>query len=357
MTVPAPTPAVTMYIYKNLTLRGILTVVGSHLIWLTAWSLLIAVLYKFTAIRAFSIPWLPISVIGTAVAFYVGFKNNQAYDRFWEARKVWGGIVNSSRMWGSMVRAYITFWNPQQKASASKLQEVHRQLIYRHLAWIYTLRSQLLVPTTWEHQSLGSHVGDLNRRRINRVGVGSLPNDLTESHQRKYLPQGEYEGLPQDQNPATQLLHRQSLELALLRKEDLLDDFRHMEMQRILNDFYEHQGKLERIKKTPLPRQYGSMSFVFVCIFIFMLPFGMVSEFSKLGDWGIWLSIPFTTIIGWVFVVMELIGDYTENPFEGLGYDIPMYAICRTIEIDLLQMLGEENLPAPVQASGRGILM
>lgn len=122
-----------------------------------------------------------------------------------------------------------------------------------------------------------------------------------------------------------------------------------MELQKILNDFYEHQGKAERIKKFPLPRQYGGVGFIFVCIFIFMLPFGMVSEFSKLGDWGAWLSIPFCVMVGWVFVVMELVGDYSENPFEGLAHDIPMYSLCRTIEIDLLQQLGEQDLPEPVE--------
>lgn len=122
-----------------------------------------------------------------------------------------------------------------------------------------------------------------------------------------------------------------------------------IEMQQIINDFNDHQGKAERIKKFPLPRQYANMSFIFVCLFIFLLPLGMVGEFAKIGNAGVWLLIPFGAIVGWIYVVMELIGDYSENPFEGLNTDIPMLSICRTIEIDLLNMLGEQNLPKPIQ--------
>ena len=91
------------------------------------------------------------------------------------------------------------------------------------------------------------------------------------------------------------------------------------------------------------------MSLIFVSIFIFLLPFGLVTEFHDISEWGAWLSIPFTVVVGWVFLMMELVGDYSENPFEGLGNDIPMLALCRTIEIDLKEMLGEEDLPPKIE--------
>jgi len=91
-------------------------------------------------------------------------------------------------------------------------------------------------------------------------------------------------------------------------------------------------------------------------IFIFLLPLGMVNVFHDLSHFGAWISIPFTVIVGWVYLMMELVGDYSENPFEGLGNDILMLALCRTIEIDLLEMIGEENLPAGIQ-SKNGVLM
>ena len=192
---------------------------------------------------------------------------------------------------------------------------------------------------------------------MKRWGVG-LHQDggFTQEELKKYLNDEEYNRLIQFQNTATQIIDQQSQDLLTLRKKDLIDDFRHMELQQILNDFYDHQGKCERIKKFPLPRQYGSMSFVFVGIFIFLLPFGMVSEFAKLGAFGVWLSVPFTVLIGWVYLMMELVGDYSENPFEGLGNDIPMLSLCRTIEIDLLEMLEEDEIPAAIEVKN-GVLM
>ena len=117
----------------------------------------IALLYSFKIITI-EIPWLPISVIGTAVSFYVGFKNNQAYDRMWEARKIWGGIVNESRSWGMMVDGYIGNQFREVNESDEKIKAIKQRLIYRHIAWLYAHRSQLLVAAPWEHISQGGHV-------------------------------------------------------------------------------------------------------------------------------------------------------------------------------------------------------
>ncbi len=324
------------------------------MIWLAAWASLMTSIYEFTGF-SWSIPWLPLSVIGTAVAFYVGFKNNSAYDRLWEARKIWGGIVNSSRSWGANTRGFVS--SVFTEVTDSVKDEWTKRLIYRHIAWLYTLRNQLLIPTQWEHVNVGKHVSRLTKKRIKRWGVG-LHEDggFTEEELKKFIPSGEYERLINYKNTATQIIDQQSQDLLELRRMNLIDDFRHMELQKVLNDFYTFQGQCERIKKFPLPRQYGSMSFIFVGIFIFLLPFGMVSEFAKLGEFGAWLSVPFTVLVGWVYLMMELVGDYSENPFEGLGNDIPMLSLCRTIEIDLLEMLGEKDLPPPIEVKN-GVLM
>ena len=324
------------------------------MIWLTVWPLIMTTIYEFTSF-SWSIPWLPLSVIGTAVAFYVGFKNNSAYDRLWEARKIWGGIVNNSRSWGISVRGFVS--SVFTDVATSEKDTWKKRLIYRHIAWLYTLRNQLLIPTQWEHVSVGKHVSKLTKKRMKRWGVGLHEDDgFTEEELKKYLDPEEYERLIEYQNTATQIIDQQSQDLLTLREKNLIDDFRHMEMQKLLNDFYTFQGQCERIKKFPLPRQYGSMSLVFVGIFIFLLPFGMVSEFAKLGALGAWLSVPFTALVGWVYLMMELVGDYSENPFEGLGNDIPMLSLCRTIEIDLLEMIGEENIPSPIEVKN-GVLM
>ena len=345
-----------MYINKNFKLKDILRFTGGHLIWLTAWATSVTVFYEYFHWEWLHIPWLPLSVIGTAVAFYVGFKNNSAYDRLWEARKIWGAIINSSRMWGANVRAYIGNQFVVDPASKEELEKIHKKMIYRHIGWLYALRSQLLIPTPWEHINQGKHHKALTEKRMKRYGMNLKQDGITEQELAEFLPSDELQRLIDYKNTATQIIDQQSQDLADLRTKNLIDDFRHMELQKLLNDFYIHQGKCERIKKFPLPRQYGSSSFIFVGIFIFLLPLGMVSEFHKMGETVVWMSIPFTVLVGWVYLMMELVGDYSENPFEGLGNDIPMHSLCRVIEIDLKQMLGETDIPPPVAAIN-GVLM
>lgn len=337
-----------MYIKKNYDISGILLLTGKHFLWLIPYVILIAVLYRYTSLSNFNIPWLPLSLIGTAVAFYVGFKNNQAYDRLWEARIIWGGIVNSSRMWGSNVKALIVE-NGTERTNADLLG-IKKGLVFMHIAWLYKLRSQLLESTGWEHLGLGGLFGQDARNKWRKAGLGLYGEDVTDAQLRKYLNEQDYSALPGFKNAATQLIDLQSQELAVLRKAGRLGNFEHMKLQDILNDFYDHQGKAERIKRTPFPRQFASFGFIMVCLLIIMLPFGAFSEFAKFGDYGIWLAVPFIIVISWVYIVMELIGDYSENPFEGLANDVPMLSICRNIEIDLLQQLGETKLPDPIKA-------
>ncbi|WP_156308360.1 bestrophin family protein [Sphingobacterium endophyticum] len=345
-----------MLVKKNVSFLGILFFSGHHIPWLTVWAVSVACLYQFTSLGEVAIPWLPASIIATAVAFYVGFKNNQAYDRVWEARKIWGAIVNSSRSWGNMLDNYISNLIREDPLSELQLKEIKQQLIYRHIAWLYTLRNQLLATTQWEHASQKGLVGKWGQRNITKYGVGIYTNDDIDSILKKYLTDEEYVRKTNYANYATELIHLQGIQLASLRQQNLLNDFRHLELQKMLNDFYDQQGKAERIKKFPLPRLYANLSFVFVCIFIILLPFCLMGEFSKLGDIGIWISVPLVVLVGWIYVSMELVGDYTENPFEGSYNDVPMLSICRTIEIDLLQMFDETDVPKPIQPIGN-ILM
>jgi Predicted membrane protein len=334
-----------MIVRKTLGLKEIYEFGGHHFTWLITWMLIVCTLYYFTRWEWMTIPWLPLSVIGTAVAFYVGFKNNQAYGRLWEARKIWGSIINNSRSFGAMLKHFVTNDTMGEEA----LKQAKIKMIHRHIAWLYTLRAQLLMPTPWEHVSLRWRFGSFNRRRHHQLLDIPYKQELAEIAERPYLDteeQQSYEGVA---NKATQLIDRQTADLARLHRKGCMNMMQHIELQRMLNGFYDEQGKAERIKRFPFPRHYGSFSFVFVCIFVFLLPFGIVGEFSKLGEGVYWLSVPFGALIGWIFVIMEIVGDYAENPFEGLYNDVPMLSICRTIEIDLLQMLGEKNVPKPIQ--------
>lgn len=344
-----------MLINKGISFSNLIKWTAHHIAWLLLLMAAIASLYHFNWIEI-RLPWLPVSVIGTAVAFYVGFKNNQAYDRMWEARKIWGGIINDSRAWGMMVDSFVSNLFADKKSSTVEIQQIKKRLIYRHIGWLYAHRSQLLVSTPWEHINQGGLTARSARMYQEKYGVGLVIEEGERTDLRNYLAENEHDRLVANVNTATQIINEQSRDLALLREQGLIDDFRHMEMENVLRTFYTLQGKNERIKKFPLPRMQANMSRYFVAIFIMFLPFSMIPELMDIAALGIWLSIPITALIGWIYVMMEVVGDYSENPFQGMANDIPMMSLCRVIEIDLKEMLGETDLPPAVKAVD-GVLM
>ena len=330
-----------MYIKRQFSLMIIYFISWRLILWSLFTGLLALSLYQYVGWKWVAIPWLPVSLIGTAVAFYVGFKNNQSYDRSWEARKVWGGIVNLSRSFAAATRAFISD-APNASAEANKEKRI---IIYRHIAWLYALRHSMGQRTFWEHED--------NQSRRQRKFFGKHFNfQVFEKAVVTYLSPEEQEWIRTKQNAAAQLLDRQSQHIASLYTHGLIDNFRHVELQRLITEIYGEQGRSERIKNTPLPRQYSTTSTIFILIFTFLLPFGMLSEFGEMGASLIWLLIPFNLVVSWVFTLMEYVGDYSENPFEGLINDIPLTAIVRNIEIDLLDMLGEKNLPEKIKPIG-----
>ena len=164
------------------------------------------------------------------------------------------------------------------------------------------------------------------------------------------LTQGELKVICSYNNSATQILRQQSEQLRQVVEEmKLSDDFRHIAMMELITEMYELQGKCERIKNTPFPRQYAYFSSVFTWIFIVLLPFGIVGQFASKGDLLVWLTVPLASIVSWIFLTMETVGDASEDPFENFINDVPMTALCRTIEIDLRQMMGEKDVPEPLQ--------
>ena len=137
-----------------------------------------------------------------------------------------------------------------------------------------------------------------------------------------------------------------------------------IDMQRALKEFYTHQGRSERIKDFPYPRQFTIVCSIFVKLFCFLLPFGLLSEFDKLdgtisgpmqGNMT-WLVIPISVVISWMYTSLEQVGESTENPFEGSANDVPISQMSRSVEIDLREMLGEAILPPPRQPANNIVL-
>lgn len=298
-----------MYVKRKIAFSIIFRFAWKNLLKFTLWAIFITFAYTFFILYGIniSIPFLPLSTIGIAVAFYVGFKNSQSYDRLWEARKIWGGIVNNSRIWANQVMSYVTRKHAVSDISDEELHKIRKKLIYRHIAWTNALRTQLRKTTIFDRENL-SHTPDFK-----------LKNDpVCNNEIGFFLNKSEFENYINKSNPATHIIRKQSEDLRELMEESgLIEDFRHMEMMRILEELYNLQGMCERIKNTPFPRQYAYFSTLFVWIFVFLLPFGLVGEFAQLGsDAMLWLTVPFSVLISWVFLTMEIVGDNSEDPFE-----------------------------------------
>jgi len=204
------------------------------------------------------------------------------------------------------------------------------------------LRFQLREPRTWENMAK-NYNSEYSRLYKIEERETKLEDEL-----KKYLSREELEYILSKKNKATQIIALQSKKIKELSEEGKIENFRYIEISKRLADLYDQQGKCERIKNFPYPRQFASINLFFIWLFVLMLPFGMLGEFQKLGPDFVWLTIPFSVVVSWVFISMEKVGESTENPFEGNPNDVPITAISRTIEIDLRDMLDETNLPQPL---------
>ena len=262
------------------------------------------------------IPFAAIGTLGVALAVFLAVRNLSAYQRWWEARKMWDSLVSDSRSW---CRQCVAWLRVESGAGAADVLAFRRELIHRQLAFVHGL------------------VGHL-RKEDGLVDAieGFLPPDEADY----------YRSVP---NVPTALLIRQGVRVAELRSAGILEHFRHLKMDDTLTRLSDIQGKCERIKDTPLPRQYEWLPRPFVLVFGSIMPFGLA------GAMG-WAAIPLSVAIALLFVLVEKSGQIMEKPFEGLEMDTPMSALATTIERDLRTAL-EEPLPDSPGPDGRGVLL
>ncbi|WP_316830551.1 bestrophin family protein [Pedobacter aquatilis] len=248
----------------------------------------------------FEIPSIIPTVLGTAIAFFIGFNNNQAYDRWWEARKVWGALVNDSR---SFTRALLNYVDGDHDVMVKKM-------IYRHIAFLYALKANLR--------------GAVDENYI------------------KYLSDEDIKAIAKHNNKHNAILNIQSADLQKLSKSNAVDGFRFIKINEMLVRFSDSMGMSERIKNTIFPTTYTYLTKVF--IWLFVVTFTLVISQSA-GVASIFLG----WLIGFVFVSTQINGMSLINPFENNSAGVPLNQITRTIEINLLQMLEEEEIPEPVK--------
>lgn len=358
-----------MYTRRIFPVAGVLKWTRRHIFLFLFLALIPVFLFDVVGLKWLHVPWLPLGALATAVAFIVGFKNNASYDRLWEARKIWGGIVNASRSWTIMVKDFINNDHAKVSLSEAELFLVHRELVHRHVAWLTALRYQLRKDKPWEMHLKNKRSNIEFRAAKYRVCEDETP---IEEAIKPYLSEAEFNAVFAKENQASQILGIQSKRLKELINQGLIEDFRHMEMTNMLVEFYTLQGKSERIKNFPYPRQFATLNYLFVWIFIILLPFGIMEGFETIGNHiledlanhesqtslghliqefiakhFVWFSIPFSALISWVFHTMEAIGENTENPFEGGPNDIPITDMSRGIEIDIRQLIDDTDIPEP----------
>ncbi|MCF6342090.1 MAG: hypothetical protein L3J31_04730 [Bacteroidales bacterium] len=255
------------------------------------------------------------TILGTALAFFIGFNNNQAYDRWWEARKIWGALVNDSRSWARQINSYLSIPDGQTN---EELIRKKKNAIFRHIAFLYALK-------------------------------GNLRNENKNDY-KKYISQKEIEEVEGQTNTHNAILNLQSGELETLLTENWIDGFRFIELNKMLIRFSDEMGKSERIKGTVFPPTYNFYTLVFTWILMISTTFVITNMV------GVW-SILYGTLIGFIFLATHAIGQTLLNPFEPVPTGIALDQITRTIEINLLETLGESEIPEPIQSVNNEYIM
>lgn len=295
---------------KGPRLGRMLLYVGRPLLLLVIWDLLVVVGYVVFKWEWLGSKSLPLALYGSAIGVIVGFRNNSAYARWWEARTLWGQIVNNSR---SLARQLCTTLRPRQpgdEAELSMLRDTTKRLIYCQIAYVHSLRQHLRGLPPWD------------------LFAGLLDDQ-------------EIELLRREKNVPLAIQRRMGLLLRDVKDRQWVDPLEWQAMDRNLDDLADAQGGAERIKGTPMPKQYDYFPMLFVQIFCLLLPMGMVEQLG-------WITPLGSTLVGFMFLALDKIGRDLEDPFDNTIYDVPMTAITTNIEINLRQLLGEVNLPPPV---------
>lgn len=264
---------------------------------------------------------IPFTLMGLAIGIFLGFRNNTSYDRFWEARKLWGSLVNTSR---SITRQILTLVNePAASPTADapddneEILAYRRELVHRVVAYVHSLKHHL--------------------RDQDRV------NDLD-----PLIPKDEIQSLRSEINRPIAILQRLGDRFRDAYRKGWIHPQHVPVLEQSLVALTDIQGGCERIKSTPIPLSYTSLIHQIVAIYCITLPFGIVKSVGA-------FTPVVVSIVAYAFYGLDQIGDEIENPFGTDPNDLPLSALSTMIEVNLRQRLGETNLP-PLHKPRGGVL-
>lgn len=336
-----------MYSRRFIRPRYVLAGSWVFLILVTGWSFTVVCLHQMAGFDWLVMPVLPVTLIGIAVSLYVGFKSVSAYNRWWEARQTIGNIAAQSREWALLVQTLI--YNDDGKAPDG----IARTLLYRHLGWVFAV-AHMLRKTSRLKPSESTRIF-----RYRRVGHETATMHQDAQSFGRFLQPEEYATAQTFRNPPLYILREQAHSLQQLTASGYLDSIRLTKMTELLGELDLSDGICMRIKSTPFPRQIANFGTIFTWAFIFVLPLAFLDVFEAeavrqhfseaLTHEYMYTLVPFSVLISWIFFMMERVSDSSEDPFEGGVHDVPLSAVCRLIEIDIRQALGEKDVPPPLE--------
>jgi ion channel-forming bestrophin family protein len=287
-----------MLLKNKIPLKYVFGKIKYELIFVTLYASFIGIWDKYYHMIDIAIPLSLPMVMGTVISLLLAFKSNQAYDRWWEARIVWGAIVNDSR---TLIRQMLCFVDdPYESEHVKAFQD---RFTNRQIAWCYSLGLTLR-----------------NQKPFDAI--------------KKYLSPEEFEFVKKHNNVNNALLQLHARDLRYAMEEGLINRYQQIEIDETITKLCDSMGKCERIKNTVFPTTYSLYIHFSLFFFILLLPFGLLEIL------GI-LQIPMVMAIAAVFFLIEKMAIHLQDPFENKPTDTPVTTIARTIEVNLKQMLNE----------------
>jgi putative membrane protein len=277
-----------------------------RLLGLLVFDITIALLYTEFHVRAVSIPDIPLGMMGGALSIFLAFRNSSAYERWWEARNLWGSLVNNARTFARQVLTLIDPLHPEVEQD-----ELRRELVELQITYVHALRCHLR-------------------------GQNPFPE------MRPNAPPELVAWLRTQHNVPIAILQRMAERTRALYDLGRLDSIRFAAIDDTLTALCNVQGACERIKNTPLPRQYEYFPRLLVGMYTVLLPLGQV------GNMGLWTPMA-STVVSMIFLCLEVIGRDIEDPFESTVNDTPMSSLTRAIEINLRQGLRLGKVPREIR--------